>query len=462
VFDEVKMSVGAAPRLLAAVLLATLALGPQVARADRIDCATRPTLEELVSCVKVHMPGKQSQGFLVPTPGEQVDWRSVVWAMLNGSCDNIILPASLAGAYTLTKFIDRDTASEHCVLLETVDDDGDGKVDRGWGTFIANPRATRELVVLAPHPLSDVRTHLQSVEVYKGTRARCVLIAGAHRGANERSGACGQSRVSDPTHSVETMFQPTVSEAMDFYEQVGREYVVLQFHGMAESTCAGVDVHLSNGDPEELAGERVNELQARLLALEPDWMVTTPETNTLSCALDGSQNVQVRLLSGVPYDDVCDVGTEGPTPQFVHIEQKRAPRRQAEVWIAAIRDTWPRWKTPKPPETPMVAAPAEVPAEPVAVDTGPLVVGAPDPSPLLRAAEAEMPLPAAPSDVLLLPAIAEGEDPAPPRGPHHVDAHESNEAEPVAALGDVPEPPVEAELPLPTGVPGAVLPTSGH
>lgn len=352
-------------RLGMLALAAVVFGGP--ARAASLDCLDAPTLEALITCVKDGMPRK-NQGYVVPTPAEQADWSGVAWAMLNGSCDNIILPASLARSYSIAKVLDREVGREYCALVETRDEDGDGRVDKGWGTLITDPRPLREIIVLAPHPLADARTHLQGVEVFKGVRARAVLVAGTHRAASERggTGACGTSRASDPTHSVDTMFQPTLSEAMELYGHLGRDYVVLQFHGMKETSCAGVDVHLSNGSPDSVDG-KVRELQQALSGLAPHWTVTTAEAAT-ECPLDGVRNVQVRLLAGVPYEDLCDTTPIPGSPRFVHIEQKRDVRRNAEVWVRAVRGTWPRTGAP-------VARPG-VPDRP----TSPAVVDAQEPA----------------------------------------------------------------------------------
>lgn len=443
-------------------LVAVVIGGP--ARAASLDCLDAPTLEALITCVKDGMPRK-SQGYVVPTPAEQADWSGVAWAMLNGSCDNIILPASLARSYSIAKVLDRDVWREYCALVETRDEDGDGRVDRGWGTLITDPRPLREIIVLAPHPLADARTHLQGVEVFKGVRARAVLVAGTHRAASERggTGACGTSRASDPTHSVDTMFQPTLSEAMELYGQLGRDYVVLQFHGMKETSCAGVDVHLSNGSPDSVDG-KVHELRQALQTLQPEWTVTTAEAAT-DCPLDGVRNVQVRLLAGVPYEDLCDTTPMPGSPRFVHIEQKRDVRRNAEVWVRAVRGTWPRAGAPvarpgipdgatspavvdaQEPAAPgaiLESAPdAAVPATTDALDAGP---GAPPPggetaSTLTRPSDTG-------GEAVVEPGAVEGDDVTAPR---------EAVAEPVPAAEATREP-AEVAPPVPLGVLGSPTP----
>ena len=352
-------------RLFYWAVAGAILLGSGSARAEHVDCLDRPTLESLINCVRSHMPPKHSHGFVVPTLEEQSDWRSTVWAMLNGSCENIFLPAGLAGSYTVRKFIDREVGLELCVLSEGLDADEDGHVDKGWGTFITNPRPLREINVLAPHPISDMQTHLQSVQVFKGTRARSVLVAGAHRAANGEGSGCGPSRVSDPTHSLDTMFQPTVQEMMGFYDQTGREYGVLQFHGMASTTCAGVDVYLSNGtDIAPGADDKISELRANLERRQPGWSVTTPGSEQ-SCDMQGAKNVQIRLLGGVPYDEVCETPASEVNPRFIQIEQKKDARDGGD-WVDAINDTWPRYVASR--ERRDGGAPA-VPADVLAIPT---------------------------------------------------------------------------------------------
>jgi len=102
-----------------------------------LTCASSATLESLAACIRDHMPKEGSNGFVAPNAAEQADWRAVVNRMLQCSCD-FRLPASLSGIMQVKTFFDSDNGRNYCVLMEVRDENGNGIVDRGWGTFIVN------------------------------------------------------------------------------------------------------------------------------------------------------------------------------------------------------------------------------------------------------------------------------------------------------------------------------------
>ena len=140
-----------------------------------VDCLTQSTtLESLITCIKGHMPSANSEGFaaldlnMATDQAIQNAWRSVVGQMLAGSFTGncvIPLPSELSGIYSLTLFTDNN--QNYCVLMEIEDAvDNDDKVDRGWGTFIVNPNATRELSIQIAHPMFDQDTAAQGTGVH--------------------------------------------------------------------------------------------------------------------------------------------------------------------------------------------------------------------------------------------------------------------------------------------------------
>ncbi len=338
------------PLAVLSVLGLALAGGPfsttsvaRVAAPAALTCPDTTTLDELVACITLQMPREGSEGFQVPDTGVQSDWRGVVSQMLNGGCDGIGLPISLSAIYLIRTFTDAGNGEDYCVLMEILDETGSGVVSRGWGTFITNATAGRELSIQISHPIADAATEDEGIGVFKGTRARSFL-AGTHRRANSTPSRCQGSAgflEADVAHNLENLFQPTVQELLGYYAARGQDFVALQFHGHAATSCPDLDVYLTYGlNVKPVAGEALLSLQANLLASHPTWIVAVPDPDNPPCTLHGSLNVQGRLLNGVPAANCCTQAAATYSGKFIHIEQKPGFRDPGD-WIAAINDTWP-------------------------------------------------------------------------------------------------------------------------
>jgi len=339
---------GVTPLLATAV--GTLFLQPADIGATVAVCPGATTLEELTACLvdSNHMPRSGSNGFSVPSPGEQLDWDEVVKELLDGTqsgaCASVALPSGFSGLYEITAFTDASNGDTYCVLAEIAENGDPDK--KAWGTFVTSLEPRRELAIQISHPLNDLDTALQGVSVFKTTRARSFLLTGSHRNANDAISACQSSYgESDAAHNVENMFHTTTEAMLEWYQtqQLHEELVVIQFHGMGASTCPGVDVYMTygrspgNGTP--AAGEDILTLQAELEAQHPDWAVVVPG-GTPSCTLNATTNTQGRFLNGVALQSVCGTAASGYSGRFIHIEQKR-DFRTPEDWFDSIEATWP-------------------------------------------------------------------------------------------------------------------------
>ena len=320
---------------LVAPALAILFLASPLTAAT-LNCPTATTLEDLAVCIRTQMPGSGSNGFVAPTAAEQADWRSVVRQMLQGSC-GFALPASLAGAMEIRTFTDSGNGKSYCLLMEVLDANNNGKVDRGWGTFIVDHAATLELSHHAPHPISDSTTEVQAIGIFKGTDSRSYLMAGAHRDANSGSSSCQSSYgPADAAHNVANMFQPTNAELMAWYG--ANEWYAIQWHGMAADTCANVEAYLSHGrNVAPLSTDKIAELRANILADHPTWKVETPGTG--ACSLNATDNTQGRLINGVDPNSVCGTAAATYSGRFLHIEQDPGFRTAAD-WVHAVGVTF--------------------------------------------------------------------------------------------------------------------------
>ncbi|WP_437933076.1 hypothetical protein [Sorangium sp. So ce341] len=306
-----------------------------------LTCASSATLEALVSCIRDQTPGRGSRSLVAPSFMEMSAWRSVVSAMLRGDC-GFALPYSLSPLARIRPFWDAESGRGYCVLMETADWNGDGIVDRGFGAFIVDASAERELSHQVAHPIADAGTETQAVTVFKETRSRTFLLAGAHRDASPGvSGFYGSSVSSDAAHSAATMFHATHVEIAAHYGE--KPWWAIQWHGMSEDTCEVVDVHLSHGvETSPTAGDKIVELRDHLRAHEPTWRIGI--AGGRECSLNGTSNIQGHhlnsALNSAPTGWTHGGAAAPPSRRFVHIEQHPG-FRDPDKWIAAVLATWP-------------------------------------------------------------------------------------------------------------------------
>jgi hypothetical protein len=307
-------------------------------------CAQATTLASLVTCIRGQMPRKDSDGYIPPSDAQRDELRDVVSSMLNGHCA-FTLPTHLDGVMRLSRFTDAENGKTYCVLMEVEDADGDGYVDRGIGTFIVDPAASRELCHEAPHPLADTDTEVEAVDIFKGTNSRSFLMGGAHRLASPDASACDADyHEADCAHDTSTAFHAAALEIDAFYG--GRPHHQIQWHGMADETCSGVGAYVSHGlSTAPPAGSVSAELASAAVAHNPTWVVTNPGSGT--CTLNATDNVQGRFLNGTAEANVCTTAASASSDRFVHVEQHQG-LRVASSWVAPVAETFPI-PAPTPP-----------------------------------------------------------------------------------------------------------------
>jgi hypothetical protein len=247
-------------------------------------------------------------------------------------------------------FTDSGNGKTYCLLMEVLDANNNGVVDRGWGTFVTDAAAQRELSHQAPHPIADATTEVQAVGIFKSTNSRSYLLAGAHRSANGSSNSTCQSGYgsADPAHNTDNMFHAVNAELLAYYGS-GNWYAI-QWHGMAADTCGAAEVYMSHGrNIVPLATDKIAELKNNTIAYHPTWDVETPGTG--ACTLNATDNTQGRLINGVAAADVCATAATSYTGRFIHIEQDPNFRAPAD-WTAAVSDTFPAGGVPTVPAPP--------------------------------------------------------------------------------------------------------------
>jgi hypothetical protein len=335
---------------LVLVVAAFVLFSNRPASAATLTCSTATTLDALANCIKNQIPANGSGEWVAATTTEQTAWRSAVNQMLNGGC-NFALPAAIATAAQIRTFTDTSTGKSYCLLMEVLDANNNGKVDRGWGAFMVNANATLEINHTAPHPLADLTTENQSIGVFGGTNARSWMMAGAHRTAASGSSSCQSSYgASDAAHNINNMFHAATIELKAFYGN--NDWQQIQWHGMASDTCS-TNAFLSHGrDVNPSSGDKNLALKNNMLGYHPTWDIETPDT---SCTLNATDNTQGRLINGVPEASVCGTAASSYTGTFLHIEQDPG-FRTASDWIPSVNEVWGGGGQTPPPSPANLAA----------------------------------------------------------------------------------------------------------
>jgi hypothetical protein len=129
------------------------------------------------------------------------------------------------------------------------------------------------------------------------------------------------------------MFYVVTQELATFYGT--RDWTQLQFHG--NRSCPATDIHLSYGVAVPFTGtDKLSVLKTQLIRHHQDWIVTRFGEPGTACGLNGTTNVEGRLLND---------GSPAAQRRFIHIEQwmdeQRMDRREAGNWIPVIIDTFP-------------------------------------------------------------------------------------------------------------------------
>jgi hypothetical protein len=297
-----------------------------VVPAVSLSCSSSTTLESLIDCISRQMPAHGSDGFVTPTNTQKADFQTVVRRMLGNECE-FALPASLSASMAIRTFTDSSNGRSYCLLMEVTSTVTPGVVDKGWGTFITYPGATREISHHVPHPKFDTNapgssgdayTEREAIRIFKLSDSRSYLMAGARRSASLDASNCQSEYFeTDCAHNTKNMFFPANQALNAFYG--ASDWTAIQWHAKDASTCDN-DMFMSIGfDAAPPAGSKVLALKSRIQAERPAWVVQTP--HTASCDLNATTNVQGRFLNGVSAKKVCGTNASTPSHKFLHIEQ---------------------------------------------------------------------------------------------------------------------------------------------
>ncbi|MFJ8909951.1 hypothetical protein [Amycolatopsis sp. NPDC102389] len=184
--------------------------------------------------------------------------------------------------------MDRQTGRPYTVAVN------ESGSERSWGMYLIDRSAPPSLAVEVPHPASDLKTESFGLDYFRRVPGAVLLIAGAHRKADD-----GRA---DVAHEVDSVFH-VVATTLG-----GRGLPQVQLHGFDDQNLPDDDIVLSSGatvagPPARRAADR---LEAAGLGVCRAW--------ASSCgALEGTKNVQGKAAA-----------KDGTV--FLHVEMSRTVR----------------------------------------------------------------------------------------------------------------------------------------
>ena len=282
-------------------------------------CKDQVTLTGLTNCLKSHMPGSASEGFIIPTGQNITDYRTLTTAALGGTCDDTIIPNGLSSIYTAWPM------DKYCVISEK-------QMLNGWGTLIINTIPAKQISIQAPHPKYDTNTLEQAAAIFEEIEAHTLVIAGAHRNSNAIDGCQSGYKISDVSHNVDNFFHVVTEEIIN-----NTSDTVIQFHGMSASSCSGVDAYITHGvSTIPVVTDKATKIRNAFRALDGSVTINIPG-DAPTCSLNATKNTVGRFINDSA--NACTTSAINYNGRFIHIEQKIALRNSTQYanWSEAIR-----------------------------------------------------------------------------------------------------------------------------
>lgn len=267
------------------------------------------SLGNQIATLEVNMPRRDSEGYVIPTTWEQADFAKLITMVM---ADDLPKAVDLAtkNSYTMNYFVDRGDQSAVSYLLQE-----QTPIQKGWGMYVFRVGSKSDIIVEAPHPLYDKNTPSVAMDVYRALDARALLIAGAHRYADNDKSA-------DVAHAKESIFQSIHAALSQEIETKAGDVIILQIHGFHASKHKGYP-KIVLGLGEKPLQQEINLAQKLKEAL-------------------AKQGIQAGICAGDNSDlqDLCaKTNVQGSTTKdgtFIHIEMDETIRKDDGAFVAAL------------------------------------------------------------------------------------------------------------------------------
>jgi hypothetical protein len=260
-----------------------------------------------IRLLEENMPRSGSEAYVIPGGEEQTDFSKLVSLIHAGEFGDAAQVAA-AISYRLNYYVDQDDHSAASYLLRE-----QKPIQKGWGLYAFRAGSTSNIIIEAPHPLYDRRTPTVAMDVYRALDARALLIAGAHRNANQDGSA-------DAAHAPESIFQSVHKSLVREIQSESGDAIILQIHGFHSSKHEGYPQVVfglgKNAQKNEVAlAERIKDALAE-------------------------QGIAAGICTGKDFQDLCaetniqsSVTNEGA---FIHMELDEKLRKNDGALIAAL------------------------------------------------------------------------------------------------------------------------------
>jgi hypothetical protein len=256
------------------------------------------------------MPQPGSNAYVVPKDSERAAFSTLVKTLLNGDPAQAAALASTFG-YSIIDYSDRGDKKAQEYLLEE-----QTPIQRGWGWYAFRKDASSNVIIEAPHPLADANTTNVALDLYRVIDARALLIAGAHRSANDDGSA-------DVSHTPGSLFQVIHNSLVDEPLPVADALIVLQIHGFDSArhpTYPDIVIGYDRAVPKPLAA-RINVLREALV----------------------SAGFQVGVCDGKSWEALCgttDVMRSIPHGLVIHLELNESVRAHDRDLVRALEQVF--------------------------------------------------------------------------------------------------------------------------
>jgi len=265
-------------------------------------------LGNLVQELKRTMPRANTEGFIIPSISDQHAFQDMVNAIENQTPN---LASELAPTYNYELSIlpdAKDFNTESFILHERM------PIKNGWGLYLFREASPENIVIEAPHPITDEYTEDVALDFYRALHAKALLISGTSRNANADGSA-------DPAHSANSIFQAIHIALFNLAGHPNADTVFLQIHGYAtrgHQNYPQVVISFNwKNDPEK------------------DLLITR-----IAQALQNN-NITSGYCNGKNYEDICGttnaqrLATSGGI--FIHLELNESIRKRDGYLINAFQ-----------------------------------------------------------------------------------------------------------------------------